>query len=58
MQLKQEDRAKPYYVQTRPNEPQPTLQAARCLAGAEQHNGISRSIPILQDGEVVDIKRF
>lgn len=58
MQLKQEDRAKPYFVQTRPNEPQATLRDARCLAGADQHNGIRRSIPILQDGEVVDIKRF
>ncbi|HVJ25028.1 MAG TPA: hypothetical protein VM756_13955 [Burkholderiales bacterium] len=58
MQLKPEDPSKPYFVQTRPNEPQPSLKAARCLAGAEQHNGIRRSIPILQGGEVVDIKRY
>ena len=49
----------PFYVETRPNEPQPTLKDARLLAGREQQiNGIHRSLKILQGGEVVDLKRF
>lgn len=58
MQSTQAKPAAPYYVETRPNEPQATLKDARCLAGREQHNGIYRTLRILQDGEVVDLKRF
>lgn len=49
----------PFIVETRPDEPQPTLQRARMLAGYEQQiRGINRSLKILQGGEVVDLKRY
>jgi hypothetical protein len=49
----------PFYVETRPNDPQPSLKLARMLAGREQQlHGIQRSLRILQGGEVVDLKRF
>lgn len=49
----------PFIVETRPDLPQPTLQAARMLAGYEQCiRGVQRSLKILQGGEVVDLKRF
>lgn len=59
MQSQPAAKPSPFYVETRPNDPQPTLRAARCLAGREQQiNGIRRSLPILQNGEVVDFKRY
>lgn len=49
----------PFYVETRPNEPQPTLKDARMLAGRDQQvHGMHRSLRIMQGGEVVDLKRF
>jgi hypothetical protein len=49
----------PFFLETRPNEPHPSLKEARCAAGRDQQvNGIRRSIRILQGGEVVDLKRF
>lgn len=49
----------PFIVETRPDEPQPTLQRARMLAGFQQQiRGIHRSLKIMQGGEVVDLKRF
>lgn len=49
----------PFIVETRPDEPQPSLQRARMLAGYEQQvRGIARSLRILQGREVVDLKRY
>lgn len=52
--------APPFYVETRPNEPQERLRDARILAGRDQQiNGFHRSLKILDSrGEVVDLKRF
>jgi hypothetical protein len=59
MQTQQAARPLPFYVETRPNEPQVTLKDARMLAGREQCiHGIRRSLKILQGGEVVDLKRY
>jgi hypothetical protein len=48
----------PFYVEGDPLATFTTLSEARVEAGRRQHLGERRSLQIMQEGKVVDLKRF
>ena len=47
-----------YYVEGRPDRGHERLSDARTAAALMQRQGVHHSLPILQNGHIVDLKRF